>query len=456
MKTVRIIGVLAAVLVVTPAPSRASPASANPGICDANAGDIVERIDAGSLAARQCAVNIIERQGRPSNPTSGSAHGGLVGLPGVADGVAKLQAYYVQRAHRQQTIMDLQAGMVVLLSLGAAAASGTPASTQRIWAYSAFAPVINSQINANEPTRNLYHGGALGLGLINERYDRISQLSPHAPATDPALCSDTERKKLVDLSADIRRWGTTGASAGMADGELTAAREDRTALLKDADRLIETCDTLRERHAGAGEFRGALDVAVGRLAAGLSQDALALDQALLERDRGLRASPAETVGAIIASPLRTLDTILTGNSAQTAVNALKTQAAFAGLNQALSPIRLPAAPLAIASPQEISAESRLRSGASGRTSGHSDAFSKAFADLNDQRNWLAGRVSRWNRLAATLADIAAAGQADTLRFQYDPLTGSVDITLGADAAVRRTEAPKAGDTGPLILPATPQ
>ncbi len=459
---------LTALILLSPLSAQASamPEERDTGAeCQPHADGEWGRFQAGSLAARECALKKIRAAVRPQSTSSASTAEGwdeAVEAAGqqftkVATAVETLQGYYAQRARRQQVFMDIQSGMVMAFGLGAAAAGGTPPQTQRLWAYATFAPVVNSQVNANEPTGNLYHGGALALELISGRYAKLAELR-RLLATPRTIdgCGTATWKSLTDQTASIRAWGTSGSSSGAdrtnpTDTELTAMRDDRTAMLADAERLVATCDLLISAEAREREFLAALNAAMISLPAAFADDVLLLDQALLQRDRRLRYSPSEMIGAIIVSPLRTLDSILTGQSAETAMNTLKTQAAFSGLDHALAPIRLPAPPPSTAPVSGLSAETRGRSSASGRSLDQAGKFSEALTAFQAHRRDLASSMTETNYRAALMAEIAAVVQADTLRFHYDPAAGSVDITLGAEPRSSPSAGPQKTDpVSPLI------
>ena len=452
------------------------PGPPGPHLCETFDGDAIERFHRGDLDSRLCALGVLQTYTRQRPfilPSLNASDGDIAGarrketndaiarLYGVDEGVGYLRNYYALRARRQQMMMDAQAGIVFVAALGAAAAAGTPASSQRVWAYTAFAPVLTSQVNANEPIRNLFQGGGLALDLLRTRYSKLVELRRAVSVGGTSTCLDgtavVATPGLTSTRNTIRAWSTS-ATTPPATGtgnqrnrpntpplEISEViRDDRTALLADADRLAASCGALLERQAAGRAFIAAFDAAMVTMPQAYGEAALSLDQSLLARDRQLRYSPAEMVSAVIASPLRTLDSLLTGQSAETAINTLKTQAAFSGLSQELAPVRLPPPPGALSS-GSLSGATIARSAVSRSGSGHTTAFNAAIVVLEESNRQLTTEIADWNYQAGLLAEIAAVVEADTLRFQYEPLAGTVAITLGSeplsDGSAPKTERP---------------
>ena len=427
-----------------------SDGSASKPACQTYGGRPGQMFVRGDIGERQCAINylraslelvsfdapliggplelaVTEQQAQHNAALARQArtNAALRQLSQIDEGVGYLRDYYALRARRQQMMVDVQAGIVFVAALGAAAASGTPASSQRVWAYTAFAPVLTSQVNANEPTRNLFHGGGLALDLLSARYAKLIELRRAlGPVGARPDCSGSDETGLGAARADVRSWST-------ASDETDVTRDDRTALLADADRLAASCRDLVERHDSSEAFIAAFDAALITMPLAYGGAALSLDQSLLARDRQLRYSPAEMVSAVIASPLRTLDSLLTGQSAETAINTLKTQVAFAGLSQELAPIRLPPTPGPL-TPVTLSNATEARSTVSRPRADHTARFTDALTTLENSASDLRTKIGPWNYRAGLMAEIAAVAEADTLRFQYDSLAGNVTITLGSD------------------------
>lgn len=443
--------------------------SAPEPVCQTYGGRRGQMFVRGDIGERQCAITYLSSYTAPGPlrlpsdaDREADVNAALEKLGHVDRGVGYLRDYYALRARRQQMMMDVQASIVFVAALGAAAASGTPASSQRVWAYTAFAPVLTSQVNANEPTRNLFHGGGLALDLLSARYAKLIELRRALGGVGAVpTCFGSSETGLAASRRSIRAWNTSDTAPPSTarpssqrpaapsapqptDAEKEVIRDDRTALLADADRLSASCGALIEQHNAQAAFIAAFDAALVAMPQTYGEAVLSLDQSLLERDRQLRYSPAEMVSAVIASPLRTLDSLLTGQSAETAINTLKTQAAFAGLSQELAPIRLPPTPAPLAA-MSLSGVTEARSTASRTYRTHADQFSIHLQTLETSRRDLTTEIGRWNYQAGLMAEIAAVVEADTLRFQYDPLAGIVSITLGtgplSDGPAPKTERP---------------
>jgi len=119
------------------------------------------RFNHGALNARLCAVAAIDALRNPGILDAGFSNPEIP-LRFSFEAVRDLEYFYQRRAERQQTLIDWSSGVTVFGAAGAAASGRVGAATQRAWGYAALLPVVMGQLNAHEPTRNLYTAGALG------------------------------------------------------------------------------------------------------------------------------------------------------------------------------------------------------------------------------------------------------------------------------------------------------
>ena len=392
---------LAASLVATLTLTAMSAEAGTAAACDTAAGDSnwFRRFDDGALGPRGCALRALAADELSSSTT----------LDGVRTNLANLTYFYERRARRQQIIVDTEAGLVVVGAIGSALATGAGATSQRAWAYATFTPAVAGQIHANEPTRDLFHGGVQALALMSRRYVLLSELNDSLAArtTD---CISTRRTAIEGLLTSIR-----GKTAGA----------DRDAFEREAERPLALCDALELANSQTNTYKSALDFAVGRQARQLAREVLALDHDILKRDRDLRYSPVETIGAVIASPLRTLDSVLTGENAQAALNTVKTAQAFSGLDQKLGAVRLPPAPASIAKPISMPGEVRERA---------RRVDPALLGQFDHELATLQGLVDNQSYTASLIQEVAAAASATELTFGIDAATGRILIRLSAPAA----------------------
>lgn len=372
--------------------------------CDTAAGDgdWLRRFDDGTLGPRDCALRALRTEERSSTAS----------LTSVRSDVADLSYFYERRARRQQIIVDTEAGLVFVGALGSALATGAGTTSQRVWAYATFAPAVASQIHANEPTRDLFHGGVQALALMSRRYDLLDELNtalgPKPAGHGVVDCDHNQRAALSKLLEDIRK---------------KAAGPDREAFEREAERLLATCDALSLAEVQTGLFRDALEFAVERQPRQFAREVLALDQDILKRDRDLRYSPVETIGAIIASPLRTLDSVLTGENAQAALNTIKTAQAFSGLDQRLGKVRLPPLPTPVGRPSMSDGVRERARGVDAALLGSYDAHLSELQGLADRQAYI----------AQLMQEAAAAASATDLTFAVDVASGRIRVGLAAPA-----------------------
>lgn len=356
----------------------------------------------GALGARECAVRDLLGASDLSLTPS---------YPIVRRDVMWLYNFYNRRAERQQTFMDLGSGITIVGAAGAFE-GGISASTREAWAIAAFVPIVISQFNAYEPTRELFHGGALALQLITLRYDRYNRTL--ALLGDPRAVQDCA--PFVTARDAISAWGQAANLRGRdPDGELLA----------EARRLHTACVDVKSRDEALAFTRYYASQLSPYLAAEYAADVLQLDHAIVGKDRELRYSPSETLSALVASPFRAADMLLTGQNTKAALDGLKTQIAFSGLNRNLATIALPPlpSPSATVAPLSDPAAALGRRGAAVVVVEQVAALRVLATSLRDRQRQQAFEL----RLASDLSD---AANADYLTFVYDAVTTTTTVSLG--------------------------
>lgn len=382
----------------------------------------------GDMRERECALRAIAAAGQRPARYEADATGHA--FRAVREEVSQLHAFYNLRAQRQQTFLDIGAG-ITFVSAAAGLEGGLSVADRQAWGVAAFAPVALGQINAYEPTRELFHGGALALQLITTRYDRLDR-ALDALDTNAAAPTCEELERLVaDINSD------TNVARHDPDGLLIA---EALRLHRDCLTLQHNAKMMKQTVAHGSRIRSLL-------AADYAASVLELDHALLAKDRDLRFTPAETLTAFLASPLRMADSLLTGDNAQSAVNSLKTQIAFTGMNQSLSPVRLPSLPSRIPDVSLASVVDDLdRSGPAARRA----ALFRHLVKMRTEANTLRQVQLQQDFNLVLAGEYALAAASDHLTFAFDPVTNTTTVVLGPRPAA--PVAMGAAITGPGAAP----
>lgn len=356
----------------------------------------LDRFNAGYLAERENALQAIK---------DASGEPGQANYSEVRSGAAELYTAYTRRAERQQAFLDFGSAATFVGAAGAFE-GGLSSSTRTAWAIAAFTPSVVTQFNAYEPTRELFHGGGLALQLITARYDRVVGAASLANLEPP----DIDCSRLADIPAEIR----------------DKAWDSDQSILAEADRLHWACQSLKGRQSDLADAARYAEALRPWIAAHYADDVLRLDNALVGQDRQLRYTPSETLTALVASPLRAADMLLTGTNTKQAIDSIATLNAFSGLNQSLGSVSFPPLPTAIATTPPMPSALRDRLGAQA-TPREARAI---LMELEERRQQLSRRETDYSfRLQAAKAVFEAA-KADRLTFHYDIATRTTVVSLG--------------------------
>jgi hypothetical protein len=340
--------------------------------------------------------------------------------------VTELRSLYAARAGRQQTLLDVSSGGVLAGGIGNIVSAPAGATTQTYWGYAALLPVLAAEVNAHEPTRDIFHGGALALDLIAARYGDL-QYSTNALRTAPGGLrrrGDKASGACQDLKTQLRL---------IADWPDRATREP---IYNEAKRISDECDARGDWRADVDAIEGEIgnwDLHLVRL---FAADVLALETALTARDHELRYTPFETFGRLAAAPFQLATTLLSGENGSKAVAALKTQNAFANLDLTLSDIPLP---LAQPKPGErlvVSGEARAAAkDLKERGPAAIKVITSAVDALNAERDPFHHALGHGDRMRKAAA-------SNQLKFNYDANTrrAMVSLTQPTPATVQVTPA----------------
>lgn len=375
-------------------------ASAADPSCSPGRAGAFGKFQAGQLSARECALQSLAMADD---------------VPAVKSAADLLGGFYSRRAQRQQTMLDTGAGVTFVGALGAGFSGRVGVATQKAWLGGAFAPLVLTQHHSNEPTRDLFQAGALALALVSQRYATLHDLSGSLGA--PAAAGRTACDQAESQLATVAGW---------------PAGDDKVALLPEAQRAADACRDLSIRRAQLSEFLDSAKARAGALPRFYRCDVTRLDQRLIDRDRDFRYSPVETLSSLLATPLRTVDFLVTGTDTQALVGQMRVQTAFVGLDLRLTPLILPALP----SPSPVSAHlagpARARAFADdkGRPRGLTQA--KVLSTAQALGSAFVAIQADERVLNTTLADAAvlkSAADATSLVFSYDNASRLANVTL---------------------------
>jgi hypothetical protein len=254
------------------------------------------KLSDGTLHQRMAPLDLVTNAATPSD---------------VRNGALALRDVYERRASRQQRVTDMLSSISFVGALGVIPSGRVGDSTQKIWLAGAFLPVLISNHNAFEPTRDLYFAGALAMEMIARRYDTIT-------ATQTLLANENLVPKVAPPAC-----ATLPSSHPALDRELKQIRS--------------SCLNLELANAKLDAYAKSLEVQYGGafVAAPFKADVLALDSVLLDRDRDFRTTPLEAITNIVALAPRTVEFVVSGTNVQQLINDVKIQTALNGMDLTL-------------------------------------------------------------------------------------------------------------------------
>lgn len=410
-----------------------------------------DRFRSGGSGARRCVVQYLVGMRRFSLITGPDEARNA--WPPLIEAVALLSDYYLARSDRQQAFLDTGAGFTGVGATGAALSTAAGAQTVRLWGYGALVPIVLVNFNANAPTRDLYFAGHIGLQLIIDRYRRLhSRLqmleSELATALDPTVCQEVDRRL-----AEVEAW---------------PAGEDKAAFLPV---LTDTATACRAMIDADNQLR-----ALARSAALLSRewpqgfvsDALRVESLMNERDNRLRTSPTQAFTTALVSPLRTVDSLLSSQNTQAALDQIETNAVLDGALVVLHQIDLPQAPSPVTTPVRypgaLGGRATITRPAPPAGQARTTPTDTEVRGLND---WLRRHLDDIERERVNLnvrtelaSDLREAALQSQLAFDYTVNTRQIGVRLEplGTTTVRVSPAEEADEpevTGPPPMPAAP-
>lgn len=326
----------------------------------------------------------------------------------------KLRANYASRAGRQQALTDMQSSVTGGAGIVAAFAEGAGAATQGYWAAGALLPVLLSRFNANEPTRDLFHGAGQGLDFQRARYGEVRVSGKMLMRAMTGQDSVTNWNNSI-WTAGLPAPSSPDACKTLAQRMAHIESQGPEAAKLDARRVLAACSTAAVARSSLVVFAQAVASAQGRIDAMEATDALKLEAAILQRDHDLRYSPLETFTALAAAPFEAAGALLSGENGREALDALKTQAAFRSLDIQLEEFDLPAVPAPLA---EVSV---------------AENSAVAHPEIRATVNALNESLPSYNRAIALAGRTARAAKANRLKFDYDATTRAITVALATAA-----------------------
>lgn len=380
--------------------------------CTVGSGFVSRVGRSGAAASRHCAVDRLENARYSEVEPS---------LAAVRSDVRLIADYYAARSERQQFFVDAGAFTTATGVLGYSLSGPAGVSTQSYWGYGALIPIILVQFNANEPTRDLFFAGRIGTDLISDRYlslNRRLTLIESLKAQDASYrnaCGGVEQKLV-----EVERW---------------AASDDKLAILPTVTAVAQRCRALTAGWSSMDNLTAVAGVWKNQWARDLATDMVRLDDRLMERDNRLRTSPAEALTMLVSTSLRTLDTLVSGENAQAAIDSIEVQNALGGLGMTLSEVRLPPAPTLLDDPLVMSEAAQARSSVA-RTPPRRGA--PAAPDVPGTVMWLRDRISTLEQARAVhnervrwAAELSSAATTTQLDFSYSVANQRIEVVLRA-------------------------
>lgn len=337
--------------------------------------------------------------------------------------VAELRALYGARAGRQQTLTDIASGASGVGGFGSVTSAAAEAGrvTQTYWGYLALMPVLLTQFNAFEPTRDLYHGAGLGLDLISARYNELNRSIALLERQYPGQAANAPRAGVIGLSE---------CSAVSAEFETigTMSVADRALISADLRAVEAACSEIDTAQRELNAFLTAAHSWRDLAPAYYAEDVLELDELIRARDYGLRYTPLQTLQGLVASPFQAVSDLISGQEGKTAVNALKAEAAFTGLRVILRPLELPARPRAL-----TPIATRSTSYGTLSAQGAGAPVLRVMTKIDAAHRAVQGARNGYTYQVELAERVRRAANAEQLVFDYQASTQTVSVSLASAA-----------------------
>jgi hypothetical protein len=402
----------------------------------------------GSAAARACALDFLRDERRLS----------LTRVAEVADldeqnrwqkllsGSEMLREFYRVRGEGSQAIHDAGAVGAGLGGAGAALSGGAGAGTVAAWGYVALASILVVNFTGSQPRADLYHAGHLGVGFVENRYlvlfNRAYAL--RRLSAEYKACRMPELVAGTGGAAGTRHWPTSllAAVEGWSDAS------DKSAVLPTLRRMHEICSQIVEGESRLVELTARLDVLDELWPAQYADDLLALDSRLERADIMLRPTPGSALTLAASGTLRALDSLISGQNSQEAVNRVRINGLLDNMSVALTPIRVGAVPVAIDAGAGMTPEILARAVVRDRKPPNpTDAAVAEVIDWIRRCQPLIEADRRlYNERVFMAAEIQEAASRSVLQFDYHVDTGVASVGLVTQGA------PGPAQPQPLVQP----
>lgn len=367
----------------------------------------------GGAHARMCAVRSLDEV------RYGQGSGAYASFNDVQGHVRSLANFYAARSDRQQLFMDGGAFFTGAGTLGYALSGPAGVTTQSYWGYGALLPIILVQFNANEPTRDLFFAGRVALDLLSDRYTFFNTRLNTLNALKNQRIDLTEICYQAEIHLqEVRQWN---------------AGDDKAAILPNMEAVAERCRALNTNATSLSLTTTLAGAWKNDAPRRYATDALQLEHLIAERDAQLRTSPTEALTMLVSTPLRALDTLISGENAQAALNTIKLQDALAGITLPLSAADLPSPPKRLDVPLTVTAAANAR-GSISRPKEPLSPVPRALRWLNQATSILEDARTVQNEEIRWAADLYSASQASLLTFSYDTAGRRIQVTLQAPGA----------------------
>ena len=210
--------------------------------------------------------------------------------------------------------------------------SGAGTMTLYDWAIIGVIPIMALDVTGDTNARPLYLDSAEGLRVLHERYIALYTAIPSAknlalPATGDIAAADNCS---VTLNMVESYFGAGKESAAPAGPHNSRAGAGKTAPTTSSDIALDTlrktdailiagnlkkaCASYIASREALAEFTDATTQSKDLVASLMAQDALALDDAVMRRERLTRPAPHDVPGLILGAPIKAITTALTGGN----------------------------------------------------------------------------------------------------------------------------------------------
>lgn len=388
----------------------------------------LQRFAAGAAHRRRCVVATLTRLQDDVEPE----------LAEVRPVARELAEFYAARSERNQSIVDGSAGTTGIGALGYALSGPAGAVTQSYWGYAALAPILLVQFNANEPTKDLFFAAYIAASLITDRYNRLENRLDQLSEVDASIdCAHMDA-----LHREVVNW---------------PAGDNKTATLPVATAMARRCRDIRYGNLLIDEVLDNAELRRDFWPRSYAKDMIGLEIMVRERDAALRTTPSQALTMLVSTPLRALDTLVSGQNAQAAIDTIRVQNALSNLGFTLTDVMPSYTVSTIATPYLVPAEVAGRIDLPA-VAARSQSMGQAEAGAYDPGGMASRLIDfaevmelariRYNSRVLLAQELLQAVDAKALSFAYNAQSRRADVSLrtvaAAAAAQQQALAPAPG------------